>query len=73
MLFALTFLFGNVPAVYAATIYANNSTGNDSTGNGMSGSPYLTFTKAYMSASVGDTSTSPARLRGSILERQVTL
>lgn len=39
----------------AATIYVNSSTGNDTTGNGTSGSPYLTFHKAYTMASSGDT------------------
>ncbi len=39
----------------AATIYANSTTGNDTTGTGSSGSPYLTFHKAYTVASANDT------------------
>jgi len=45
-----------VPAIAsAATLYVNSSTGNDTTGDGSSGNPYKTFTKAYTSASAGDT------------------
>ncbi len=53
ILFLLSFLFPIY--VFSATIYVNSSTGNDSTGTGTSGSPYLTFNKAYTMSSSGDT------------------
>ncbi len=50
----LCFLSLSAEQALAATIYANSSTGNDTTGAGTVGSPYLTFHKAYTSASSGD-------------------
>lgn len=47
--------FGLPGSARAATIYANYTSGNDTTGSGTSGNPYKTFTKAYTSATSGDT------------------
>ena len=43
------------PTRAAGTVYANSATGSDSTGDGTLANPYLTFHKAYTSATAGDT------------------